>query len=94
MILVETRKSRIRDLSSYSHDEQDPSFRIFDGLVFPEMVFLDSLPVLGDPLYANYAFVLGKEFDCRGEIGEYEERDNALCDGDGAEDYEDVLTFL
>jgi hypothetical protein len=64
------------------------------GLVFLEMVVLDSLSVLGYSIHSYYAFVLGKKFCCRGKVGEDDERYNSPCYRDGAEDDEDVLPFL
>jgi len=58
------------------------------------VVVLDSLSVLGDPVYGNDAFVLGEEFGCGGEVGEDYERHNSPGYRDGTEDDEDVLPFL
>ena len=40
-----------------------------DGLVFLEVVVLDSLPVLGDAVYGDDAFVLGEELAVEGRSG-------------------------
>jgi hypothetical protein len=87
-------QSRIGDLSTERHDEEDVCFWILDrldSLMAGEMVVLDALTIPRDAVHSYEPFARGEEFGCRGQIGEYEQTDNAPGHAYRAKDQEDIL---
>jgi hypothetical protein len=88
-----TSDGRIRHLSTYSHNKQDPCLWILQRLyqlILLEMGVLDSLSVGSHTLHSDISFSFGQEFCGRWYIGEEEENDDTPDDADAAEDDEDI----
>jgi hypothetical protein len=87
-------QSRVRDLSTERHDEEDVCFWILDrldSLMAGEMVVLDALTIPRDAVHGDEPFARGEEFGGRGKIREDEQTDNTPSHADRAKDQEDIL---
>ena len=87
-------QSRVRDLSTERHDEEDVCFWIpdrLDSLMAGEMVVLDALTIPRDAIHSDEPFARGEEFGRRGKIREDEQTDNTPSHAYRAKDQEDIL---
>ena len=86
-------ESRVGDLSTCCHDEEDPGLWVAGGLpclVLFEVGVLYALAVSGHALDGDDALTLGEEVCGCGEVGEEEDRGDAHEHAGGSEDQEDV----